>query len=51
MIGLLTGEGPVVKNKNTYATGSPKENNVFKDGIGVKGLSIKLHDNNHGNHG
>ena len=28
-----------------------KENNVFKDGIGVKGLRFKLHGNNHGNHG
>ena len=27
-----------------------KENNVFKDGIGVKGLRFKLHGNNHGNH-
>ena len=28
-----------------------KENNVFKDGIGVKGLRFKIHGNNHGNHG
>ena len=27
-----------------------KENNVFKDGIGVKGLRFKLHGYNHGNH-
>ena len=27
-----------------------KENNVFKYGIGVKGLRFKLHGNNHGNH-
>ena len=27
-----------------------KENNVFKDGIGVKGLRFKLHGN-HGYHG
>ena len=27
-----------------------KENNVFKDGIGVKGLRFKLHGNNHGKH-
>ena len=27
-----------------------KENIVFKDGIGVKGLRFKLHGNNHGNH-
>ena len=27
-----------------------KENNAFKDGIGVKGLRFKLHGNNHGNH-
>ena len=27
-----------------------KENNVFKDGIGVKGLRFKLHGNNYGNH-
>ena len=27
-----------------------KENNVFKDGIGVKGFRFKLHGNNHGNH-
>ena len=26
------------------------ENNVFKDGIGVTGLRLKLHGNNHGNH-
>ena len=31
--------------------GRNKENNVFKDGIGVKGLRFKLHGNNHGNHG
>ena len=28
-----------------------KENIVFKDGIGVKGLRFKLHGNNQGNHG
>ena len=28
-----------------------KENNVFKDAIGVKGLRFKLHANNYGNHG
>ena len=28
-----------------------KENNVFKDGIGVKGLRFKRHGNNHGNLG
>ena len=28
-----------------------KENNVFKDGIGVKGLRFKLYGNNYGNHG
>ena len=28
-----------------------KENKVFKDGIGVKGLRFKLHGNNHGSHG
>ena len=28
-----------------------KENSVFKDGIGVKGLRFKLHGNHHGNHG
>ena len=28
-----------------------KENNVFKDGIGVKGLRFNLHGNNDGNHG
>ena len=28
-----------------------KENNVFKDGIGVQGLRSKLHGNNHDNHG
>ena len=27
-----------------------KENNVFKDAIGVKGLRFKLHGNHHGNH-
>ena len=27
-----------------------KENNVFKDGIGVKGLRFKLHGINHGKH-
>ena len=27
-----------------------KENNVFKDGIGVKGLRFKLHGNNHSKH-
>ena len=27
-----------------------KENNVFKDGIGVKGLRFKLHGNNHLKH-
>ncbi len=27
-----------------------KENNIFKDEIGVKGLRFKLHGNNHGNH-
>ena len=27
-----------------------KENNVFKDAIGVKGLRFKLHGNNYGNH-
>ena len=28
-----------------------KENNVFKDGIGVKGLRFMIHGNHHGNHG
>ena len=28
-----------------------KENNVFKDAIGVKGLRFKLYGNHHGNHG
>ena len=27
------------------------KNNVFKDGIGVKGLRFKVHGNNHGNYG
>ena len=31
-------------------TGSNKENNVFKDAIGVKGLRIKLYGNHHGNY-
>ena len=34
----------------TYHFFENKENNVFKDGIGVKGLRFKLHGNNHGNH-
>ena len=28
-----------------------KENNVFKDVIGVEGLRFKLYGNHHGNHG
>ena len=32
-------------------TGSNKENNVFKDAIGVKGLGFKHRGNHHGNHG
>ena len=28
-----------------------KENNVFKDAIGVKDLMFKLYGNHHGNHG
>ena len=27
------------------------KNNVFKDGIGVKGLRFKIHGNKHGNYG
>ena len=30
--------------------GNNKENSVFRDGIGVKGLRFKLHGNNHGKH-
>ena len=32
-------------------TGSNKENNVFKDAIGVKGLGFKHYGNHPGNHG
>ena len=38
----LTGEGAEVKNK---------ENNVFKDALGVKGLGFKHHGNHPCNHG
>ena len=39
------------KGEDEAAAVQNKENNVFKDGIGVKGLRFKLHGNNHGNHG
>ena len=41
----------VGQNSNLAGTNSNKENNVFKDGIVVKGLRFKLHGNNHGNPG
>ena len=46
MIPLVRGTGAV-----DVAVAVNKANNVFKDGIGVKGLRFNLHVNNHGTHG
>ena len=35
----------------TFYQRSNKENNVFKDALGVKGLGFKHHGNHPGNHG
>ena len=36
---------------NNYCLNHNKENNVFKDALGVKGLGFKHHGNHPGNHG
>ena len=49
---LLHSRPHSLKYKNgVFCSWVNKENNVFKDGIGVKGLMFKLHGNNHSNHG